>query len=212
MPGALADEVDAVVAERPARGLEIVDPLDDAVAGEIDAVVVSRVCAVAEGVAVGAEGLLAEVVGRPLQRGRDLGAVEPDRAVDAAIADEDDVAVVREPARPFELHVGPAGATLEPEERLRGVVREGADAGDRQRDQPRLRVGPVLRHDERAAVGRVAALLRGVVAVLEDQVAGLRTVRHRDRIRAGREAKVGETGDEDADQHEGDDSCGREGS
>ena len=115
-------------------GLPVAHLDDDAL---IDAVVRESSCAVAKGVAVRAEGLLAEVVGRPLQRGRNLGAVEPDRAVDSAIADEDDVAVVREPARPFELHVGSAGATLEPKEWLRGVVREGADAGHRQRDQPR---------------------------------------------------------------------------
>ena len=41
----------------------------------------------------------------------------------------------------------------------RRVRRAGVDARDRQRDQPRLRVGPVLGHDERAAVGGVAALL-----------------------------------------------------
>ena len=46
--------------------------------------------------------LLAEQVGRVLERRLDLRAVEPDGAVDAAVADEDDVALVGEAARLLE--------------------------------------------------------------------------------------------------------------
>ena len=57
------------------------------------------------------------------QRRLDLGAVEPDGAVDAAVADEHDVAVPGEPAGVLELHVRLAGAALEAEDRLgRGLA------------------------------------------------------------------------------------------
>ena len=67
------------------------------------------------------------------------------------------------------------------------------------------RIGPVLGHDERAAVGGVAAVLGRVVAVLEDQVAGLGTGGDRDRVGVGREAEVPETEDRQSDEAEGDD-------
>ena len=38
------------------------------------------------------------------------------------------------------------------------------------------RIGPVLRHDERAAVGGVAAVLGRVVTRLQDDLAGVRAV------------------------------------
>ena len=98
VPALSLSEVDAVVAERHARGLEVVDLLRQAVAGEIDAVVGESVRAGTERVAVRAEGFLAEEVGRVLERRLDLGAVEPDGAVHAAVADEDDVVVVGEAA------------------------------------------------------------------------------------------------------------------
>jgi hypothetical protein len=78
--GALAQQVDLVVAERDARGLEIVDLLHQAVAGEIDAVVGEPVCAGPVAVAVRAEEFVAENVGRTLQRRLDLGTVEADGA------------------------------------------------------------------------------------------------------------------------------------
>src|SRR5206468_5050603 len=59
-PGALAQEVDALVAERLARRLQIVDLLRQAVAGQIDTVVRQSVRAGPERVAVGAKRLLAE--------------------------------------------------------------------------------------------------------------------------------------------------------
>ena len=58
-----------------------------------------------------------------LERRHDLRAVEPDGAVDAAVADEDDVVVVGEPARVRELHVRDAGAALEAEDRLGRALR-----------------------------------------------------------------------------------------
>ena len=54
------------------------------------------------------------------------------------------------------------------------------------------RVGPVLGHDERSAVGGVAAVLGRVLAGLEDQVAGLRARGHRNRVVVGAEAEVAE--------------------
>ena len=64
-----------------------------------------------------------------LQRRLDLGAVEPDGAVDAAVADEHDVVVVGEPARLRELHVRDAGAALEAEDRLGRVRASGRGCG-----------------------------------------------------------------------------------
>ena len=101
-----------------------------------------------------------------LQRRLDLWAVETDRAVHAAVADEDDVVVVGEPAGFLNCHVGDAGAALEPEDRLGRMVRPGVDPGHRQRDQARCGIGPVLGNDERPAVGLVAAVLGGVGARL----------------------------------------------
>ena len=51
-----------------------------------------------------------------LQRRLDLRAVEPNGAVHATVADEDDVVVVGEPTRVGELHVREAGAALEAED------------------------------------------------------------------------------------------------
>ena len=47
---------------------------------------------------------------------------------------------------------------------------------------------PVLGHDQRAAVGGVAAVLGRVLARLERQLAGMRPGGHGDAIVAGREA------------------------
>ena len=185
--GALADQVDPLVAERPAGGLEVVDLLRQRVAGEIDAVLLEPRGAVAERLRVGAERLLPEEVGGALQRRRDLGAVEPDGAVDAAVADEHDVVVLGEPARHRELHVGAAGTALEAEDRRARMSRARLDAGDRQRDQPRTGPGPVLGDDERAAVGGVAALLRAVVARMQGQLAGLRPGGDGDLVASGGE-------------------------
>jgi hypothetical protein len=60
---ALAQEVDALVAECAARRLEIVDPLGQRVSGEVDAVVLEPVCAGTVGVGVRAQRLLGEEVG-----------------------------------------------------------------------------------------------------------------------------------------------------
>ena len=73
----LTDEIDAVVAERHARGLEVLDLLRQAVTRQVDTVVGEAVGARAERVAVRTEGRLAEEVGRVLQRRDNLRAVEP---------------------------------------------------------------------------------------------------------------------------------------
>ena len=93
---------------------------------------------------------------------------------------------------------------------VRRVRRAGPDAGDRQRDQPRARVGAVLGHDERAAVGGVAARLGGVVARVQVEVAGLRALRAPRPVAVGREAEVAETEHEQPDHGEGDDAGGGE--
>ena len=98
--------------------------------------------------------------------------------------------VVGDPARLRELHVRDARAALEAEDGRARMRRARPDARDRQRDQPRLRVGPVLGHDQRAAVGGVAALLRAVVARMQGQLAGLRPGRDGDRV-AGRRRTAG---------------------
>ena len=99
------------------------------------------------------------------------------------------------------------GTALEAEDRLRRFVRAGADAGHRHRDQPRLRIGPVLRHDERPAVGRVAAVLGVVGARVEEQVAGERTGRDGDGVAAPSRPEVRQAEDDQPDEDESDDSC-----
>ena len=208
---ALAQEVDVLVAERLARCLQVVDLLREPVAGEVVAVVGESRCAAPKAVLVRAEGRLAEDVRRVLHRRVDLGAVEPDGAVDAAIADEDHVAVGGVAARPRERHVRDARTALEAEHRLLRVRGERADPGHRQRDQARLRIGRVLGDDECAAVGVEPAVVGGVGARLEDEVAGLRPLGDRDTVVAGK-AEVCETRHRQPDEDEGDDARGCEGS
>ena len=105
------------------------------------------------------------------------------------------------PGPPWRRKIGSAGSR-----------RACADPSDGKRDQARVRLVPVLRDDERAAVGVVVALLGRVVAVVEDQVAGLRTGRDRDRVVARADVEVAEAEHHDADDDEGDDARRREGS
>ena len=143
--GALAEQVDRVVAERAARGVEVVDALRQRVAGEVDAVAL-RAGPRRPGTPRRRRGTtLAEEVARVLAAPTSTSrAVEPRRAVDAAVADEHDVVPVGEAARVRELHVREARAALEAEDRRARVRRARTDAGHRQRDQPRVRVVPVL--------------------------------------------------------------------
>jgi enoyl-CoA hydratase/carnithine racemase len=97
--GALAQEVDALVTQRDARALQVVDPLRQAVAGEIVAVLRQSIRAGPETIGERAERLLAEEIGRVLERRLRLRAVEHRGTVHAAVADKDDVVVVGEPAR-----------------------------------------------------------------------------------------------------------------
>ena len=171
--GALAEQVDPLVAHGHARGLDVVGPLGQRVPGEVDAVGLQARGAVPEAVGVRALRLRGEEAGRVLERRHDLRAVEPHGAVDAAVAEQHDVVVAGDPARLRELHVGDAGPALEPEDGSSRVRRARPDPGDRQRDQPRPGIGATLRHDERAAVGGVAAVLGRVVTRLQDDLAGV---------------------------------------
>ena len=89
-----------------------------------------------------------------LARRRHLGTVELRRAVDAAVADEHDVVLVREPARVRELHVRDAGTAFEAEDRdapASPSARGSASPAARSGASPRS--CRFSRHDERAAVG-----------------------------------------------------------
>ena len=142
----------------------------------------------------------------------DLRAVEPDGAVDAAVADEDDVVVGGEPTGVCELHVRDAGAAFQAEDRGARVCRMRTDPDDRQRDQPRVRVGAVLGHHERSAVGGVGALLGVVGTVLERQLACMRAGRHGDGRRTAGEVEVAEPEREDGDQGQAGDPAATEAS
>ena len=102
------------------------------------------------------------------------------------------------PGPPWSRKIGSAGSSD-----------SGADALHRQGDEPRLRVGPVLGHDERPAVGRVAAVLGSVGARLQRQIACLRAGRHGDCI-SGADSEVAEAEDDEPDEQEPDDAAGRE--
>ncbi len=206
--GALADQVDAVIAEGLAGRLEVVDALGQRVAGEIDAVRLKPGRARAERVGVRTHRPRSEVVSRVLQRRLDLGAVELDGPVDTAVAHEDDVVLIGKPARLGELHVGDAGTTFEPEDGLARVSGTSADARDRQCDQPCVRVGAVLGHDQRSAVGVVRALVGLVGAWMKDQVTGVCTCGHGDGGGVGSEPEVRKTHREYRDEREGDDPRG----
>ena len=116
-----------------------------------------------------------------LERRLDLRAVQPHRAVDAAVTDEKTSWLPANRLAFVELHVGQTGTALETEDRLARMLRARMDPLDGQRDQTRVRVAPVLGDDERAAVGGVAALLGAVCARLQRQLAGLGAGRYGDR-------------------------------
>jgi hypothetical protein len=117
--GALAQQVDLVVAERDPSGLKVVDLLREAVAGEIDSLAGRPGGAGSERVAVGAEGVGAEAVGGVQERRGDFRAVEPHGPVHTAIADKNDVAIGGETAGLRELYVGQAGTTFQVEDWFR---------------------------------------------------------------------------------------------
>ena len=76
----------------------------------------------------------------------------------------------------------------------------------------RRRLVPVLRDDECAAVCGDVSLLGRVPAVVEDQVAGLRTGRDGDRVVARAHMDVAQSEHDETDDDEGDDASRREGS
>ena len=158
--GALADQVDAVVAERAAGVLEVVDALGQRVAVEVEPSLGQPVGAVLKprAEARSAWGR----AGRSARGGRrvDLRAVEPGRAVDAAVADEHDVVVAVKrlaalnsrfvmPGPPSRRKIGSAGCLAWARMRVTGTA-----------IRRELRVVAVLGHDQRAAVGRSACLAR----------------------------------------------------
>ena len=145
-----------------------------------------------------------------LDSGLDLRTVEHRGAVNSAIANEDDIAVLGEPICPGELHVCETGAALEPEDRLGRVIREGPDPRHRKRDEPGMRIGPVLRDDERPAVRCIAPVFGGVGTWIEEQVAGERAFRDRHRLLRRCELHVGKAEKRQPDERESDDSCGCE--
>jgi hypothetical protein len=143
---ALAEQVDALVAEGGASFVDVSEHLGDGVTAGSGAFggeprrAFGRSCGNplarfdAEYVATG----VAECPG-------DLRAVELGAAVDSAVADHDDVSGPDEPCRRFEAQVGHAGAATETEHGYRvGVGAACLDAADGERD--------------RACVGAVSAL------------------------------------------------------
>ena len=209
-PRAFAEEVDALVAQLLAGGFEVVDALRDGVPGEVEPLVLQPLRALPVRRCVGPHRLLGQIAARLLAGRGHLGTVEPRRAVDAAVANQDDVVLLGVSARGRERHVRDARTALEPEDRLRRIGRPCPDACHRQRDQARARLVPVLRDDERATVGGVAAVLRRVVAVVKDQVARLRAGRDRDRVVARAHVDVAEGEHDEPDDDEGGDAGGRE--
>ena len=116
-PGALAEQVDALVAERDASGLDVVGLLRQRVAGEVYAGPLKPLRARGEGLGVHAQRRFAEVVRGALERRRHLGTVQHRRAVDAAVADHDDIVLGGQAVRLGERHVGRARAAVEMEDR-----------------------------------------------------------------------------------------------
>ena len=115
-PGALAEQVDALVAERDASGLDVVGLLRQRVAGEVYAGSLKPLRARGEGLGVRAQRRFAEEVGGVLQRRRHLGTVQHRRTVDAAVADHDDIVLGGQAARLGKRHVGYARAAVEMED------------------------------------------------------------------------------------------------
>ena len=208
---ALAQQVDAVIAERAARRVQIIDPLGQRVSGEIDAIRLQPVRTCAKSLRISMERLFTKEVRRSLQCGRDLRTGERRRPVDPAIADQDNVVTIGDPAGLGELHVREPGSAFEPEHRRTRMRRPSPNPLHRQGNQPRLRVGSVLRNDQCPAVGGVAAVLRAVVARLQHQVAGLCALGHGDPLAVGSEPEIPQPEDQQPHEHKGGDSSGREG-
>ena len=120
-PGALAEQVDALVAEGDASGLDVGGLLLQRVAGEVYAGSLKPLRARGEGLGVRVQRRFGEEVGGFIQRRCHLGTVQHRRAVDAAVADHDDIVLGGQAARMGERHVGYARAAVEPEDRRQRV-------------------------------------------------------------------------------------------
>ena len=115
-PGAVAEQVDARVAERDASGVDVVGLLRHRVAGEVYAGSLKPLRARGEGLGVRAQRRFGEEVRGVLQRRRHLGTVQHRRTVDAAVADHDDIVLGGQAVRLGERHVGYARAAVETED------------------------------------------------------------------------------------------------
>src|SRR3954451_4839224 len=76
------------------------------------------------------------------------------------------------------------------------------DTSDRQGDQSRRRIIPILRNDERSTVGLVVANLGWIVAVPNDEISGLGIRRYLHLSRACPEAHENDAADQYCDQCE----------
>ena len=121
-PGALAEQVDALVAERDASGLDVAGLLRQRVAGEVYAVSLKALARTRRRPgSTPVSDALARYVGGVLQRRRHLGTVQHRRAVDAAVADHDDIVLGGQAVRLGKRHVGNARAAVEVEDRRQRV-------------------------------------------------------------------------------------------
>ena len=117
-----------------------------------------------------------------------------------------------ETARVREDHVGDAGAALQAEDRGARMGRMRTNHDDRQRDQPRVRIGAVLGHHERPAIRGGGALFGGIGARVHGQLACMRAGRHGDGRRTAGEVEVAEPEREDGDQGQAGDPAATEAS
>ena len=153
-PGALAEQIDLLVAERTPGRVEVIDAFGERVAGEVDAVSPKARARSLERDGGRAVRRLAEEIACMLARRHDLPAVEP----------LDDPSMPRKPTRTTSCRAANRLASVKlmfvipgpPWSRKIGkarVRRARPDPRHRQRDQTRVRLVPVLAHDQRAAVG-----------------------------------------------------------
>ena len=194
-----------LVAERDASGIDVVGLLRQRVAGEVDAGSLKPLRARGEGLGVRGQRRFAEVVRGVLQRRRHLGTVQHRRAVDAAVADHDDIVLGGQAARLGKRHIGDARAAVEIEDWRQRVGGASQDPGHRQRDQARLRARSVLRHDQRAAVRGHRTLLGRVSARVHGQLAGLAPCGTEIAAPPGAEPDVGQAEQHHPDNHKGND-------
>ena len=181
---ALAEEVDPLVPEPFAGRFKILDHLGHRVTREVNARLLVTVCALLYSGSHVLTRLVAEQVDADvsLHAAAEFGALQHHRAVLAAVSDHHRVAVLEQPGGRCPRKVGSAGAADHPKHRLSHRGPGSRDAHDGQRDQARARLVPVLRDDQRAALGfidRVAARCLECAGLDVDQITGLGARGHR---------------------------------